>query len=150
MDFDHAPTSYYPNACAVDEGFSRCHVVILAVKDLTQSTLSGRNSELYTVSRNCKKKMELELMELAEVQLKHQLWVVRHELEQLEKEEQLKELEQWSRDLQLEIMELQLEALKKLRPDEIEGQLKKLEQAFLEVHTLAWFVTCESFVPCFP
>ena len=89
-------------------------------------------------------------MELAEVQLKHQLWVVRHELEQLEKEEQLKELEQWSRDLQLEIMELQLEALKKLGPDEIEGQLKKLEQAFLEVDTLAWFVTCENFVPCFP
>ena len=86
------------------------------------------------------------------MQLKHQLWVVRHELEQLEKEEQLKDLEQRSRELLLENMEAQLEALKKLGPEEIEleSQIKKLEQAFLEVHSFAWFVTCENFVPCFP
>ena len=86
------------------------------------------------------KGLELEEMQLKEAKLKYDLLVVRHELEEIEMEEQLSALQQRSRDLQLWEVELQLGGLRKLGPDEIGRELVKLEQAFLKVHTFTWLI----------
>ena len=77
-------------------------------------------------------------MELKEAKLKYELLVVRHELEEIEMEEQLKALEQRSRDLELKKLEVQLEGLRHLGPDEVVAELEKVEQAF-KVSTFTWF-----------
>ena len=86
------------------------------------------------------KGLELEEMQLKEAKLKYDLLVVRHELEEIEMEEQLSALQQKSRDLQLWELELQLGGLRKLGPDEIGVEIVKFEQAFLKVHTFTWLI----------
>ena len=102
------------------------------------------------LSRHLKKKMEhkteLEELEIYEEDLRRELREVRHELEDLEMKEQEEELQDRLRELELENLELQLKELRMMDTKEKEAQLGKLEQSFLKVSTLCWFIS--SLVKC--
>ena len=92
------------------------------------------------LKKNMEHKTELEELEIYEEDLRWEPREIRLELKDIEMKEQEEELQHRLRELELENLQLQLKELRMMDTKEKEAQLGKLEQAFLKVSTLCWFV----------